>query len=214
MARPRTPTRSRPRAAGERLRFNYAGHDGMVSVRDVEPYSLVYTGRRWYLLGWDTDRADWRTFRADRIQPRVPTGPRFAPREPPGGDAVAHVLRGVGSAASPHPALVRLHASAETMAQRIPTTAGLLEAIDERACLLHTDGESLGNPAAFFGILEVDFDVLDPPDLRAVIRRPVRAPPVRAGASRGSPGRGRGGGAMTAAPPGRTARRCRCRRTG
>ncbi|WP_406075904.1 helix-turn-helix transcriptional regulator [Micromonospora sp. NBC_01638] len=154
----------------ERLRFDYAGHDGTATVRDVEPYRLVYTGRRWYLLGWDTDRADWRTFRADRIRPRVPTGPRFAPREPPGGDAVAHVLRGVGSTAWPHPARVRLHASAETMAQRIPSTAGLLEAIDQRACLLHTGGESLGNLAAFLGTLEVDFDVLDPPELCAVIR--------------------------------------------
>ncbi|MGC4760089.1 helix-turn-helix transcriptional regulator [Micromonospora trifolii] len=154
----------------ERLRFDYAGHDGTVSVRDVEPYRLVYTGRRWYLLGWDTDRADWRTFRADRIQPRVPTGPRFAPREPPGGDAVAHVLRGVGSTAWPHPARVRLHASAEAMAQRVPTTAGLLEAIDERACLLHTGGESLGNLAAFLSTLAVDFDVLDPPELRTVVR--------------------------------------------
>lgn len=154
----------------ERLRFDYAGHDGTASVREVEPYRLVYTGRRWYLLGWDTDRADWRTFRADRVRPRVPTGPRFAPREPPGGDAVAHVLRGVGSTAWPHPARVRLHASAETMAQRIPTTAGLLEAIDERACLLHTGGESLGNLAAFLGTLDVDFDVLEPPELHAVIR--------------------------------------------
>lgn len=154
----------------ERLRFDYAGHDGSVSVRDVEPYRLVYTGRRWYLLGWDTDRADWRTFRADRIRPRVPTGPRFALREPPGGDAVAHVLRGVGSTAWPHPARVRLHASAETMARRIPTTAGLLEAIDERACLLHTGGESLGNLAAFLGTLAVDFDVLDPPELLTVVR--------------------------------------------
>ncbi|MFG2050038.1 helix-turn-helix transcriptional regulator [Micromonospora sp. NPDC048935] len=154
----------------ERLRFDYAGHDGTATVRDVEPYRLVYTGRRWYLLGWDTDRADWRTFRADRIQPRVPTGPRFTPREPPGGDAVAHVLRGVGSAAWPHPARVRLHASADQMAQRIPSTAGLLEAIDERTCLLHTGGESLTNLAAFVSTLEVDFDVLDPPELHAVVR--------------------------------------------
>ncbi|MEU8289222.1 YafY family protein [Micromonospora sp. NPDC048905] len=154
----------------ERLRFDYAGHDGTATVRDVEPYRLVYTGRRWYLLGWDTDRADWRTFRADRIRPRVPTGPRFTPREPPGGDAVAHVLRGVGSTAWPHPARVRLHASADQVAQRIPSTAGLLEAIDERTCLLHTGGESLSNLAAFLSTIGVDFDVLDPPELRDVVR--------------------------------------------
>ncbi|WBB69470.1 YafY family protein [Micromonospora sp. WMMD812] len=155
----------------ERLRFDYVGHDGADSVRSVEPHRLVYTGRRWYLLGWDTERADWRTFRADRIRPRVPTGPRFPPREPPGGDAVAHVLRGVGSSAWPHPARVRLHASAAAMAERLPATAGLLEAVDEHRCLLHTGGESLTNLAAFLGTLDVPFEVLDPPELRDLLRR-------------------------------------------
>ncbi|MGK5739923.1 helix-turn-helix transcriptional regulator [Micromonospora sp. URMC 103] len=155
----------------ERLRFGYVGHDGTDSVRSVEPHRLVYTGRRWYLLGWDPERADWRTFRADRMTPRVPTGPRFAPREPPGGDAVAHVLRGVGSAAWPHPATVRLHAAAAEMARRMPSTAGLLEAVDERSCLLHTGGESLANLAAFLGTLDVPFEVLDPPALRDLLRR-------------------------------------------
>ncbi|MGC4851295.1 hypothetical protein ACLQ3F_29035 [Micromonospora sp. DT15] len=45
-----------------------------------------------------------------------------------------------------------------------------MEAIDERTCLLHTGGESLGNLAAFLGTLAVDFDVLYPPELRAVVR--------------------------------------------
>ncbi|MFC3502109.1 helix-turn-helix transcriptional regulator [Micromonospora krabiensis] len=155
----------------ERLRFDYVGHDGADSVRTVEPNRLVYTGRRWYLLGWDTERADWRTFRADRVRPRVPTGPRFPPREPPGGDAVSHVLRGVGSAAWPHPARVRVHASATTMARRLPATAGLLEAVDEQSCLLHTGGESLADLAAFLGTLDVPFEVLDPPELRDLLRR-------------------------------------------
>ncbi|MFC0506943.1 helix-turn-helix transcriptional regulator [Micromonospora costi] len=155
----------------ERLRFDYVGHDGAGSVRSVEPHRLVYTGRRWYLLGWDPERADWRTFRADRMTPRVPTGPRFTPREPPGGDAVAHVLRGVGSTAWPHPATVRLHLPATAMAQRMPSTAGLLEAVDERSCLLHTGGESLANLAAFLGTLDVPFEVLDPPELRDLLRR-------------------------------------------
>ncbi|GFJ95721.1 hypothetical protein Prum_093630 [Phytohabitans rumicis] len=53
----------------ETLRFDYLGHDGQASIRRVEPHRLVYTGHRWYLLAWDTDRGDWRTFRADRIRP-------------------------------------------------------------------------------------------------------------------------------------------------
>jgi len=78
----------------EQLRFDYVAHDGDATTRRTEPHRLVYTGRRWYLLAWDTDRRDWRPFRADRIRPRFPTGPRFTPREPPE-DPVAHVVLGV-----------------------------------------------------------------------------------------------------------------------
>src|SRR6266545_6447022 len=55
-----------------RLRFDYRTHDGSASIRSVEPHRLVHTGRRWYLLAWDTDRQDWRTFRVDRITLRTP----------------------------------------------------------------------------------------------------------------------------------------------
>ncbi|MET7386880.1 transcriptional regulator [Streptomyces sp. NPDC005529] len=59
--------------------------------RRVQPHHLVARGGRWYLVAWDLDREDWRTFRADRIDPRTPTGPRFTPREVPGGDVAAFV---------------------------------------------------------------------------------------------------------------------------
>src|SRR5580658_5271912 len=51
----------------EGLRFRYRDHSGTASTRAVEPYRLVNTGRRWYLVAWDSDRKDWRTFRVDRI---------------------------------------------------------------------------------------------------------------------------------------------------
>uniref|UniRef100_UPI0015EFF629 helix-turn-helix transcriptional regulator n=1 Tax=Pseudonocardia pini TaxID=2758030 RepID=UPI0015EFF629 len=70
----------------EVLRFDYGA-----DRRRAEPHHLLTRGGRWYLVAWDLDRADWRTFRADRITPRVPTGPRFGPREIPGGDVVAFV---------------------------------------------------------------------------------------------------------------------------
>ncbi|MEU0787365.1 transcriptional regulator [Streptomyces sp. NPDC006173] len=59
--------------------------------RRVEPHHLVTWGGRWYLVAWDLDRDDWRTFRVDRIDPRTPTGPRFTPREVPGGHVAAFV---------------------------------------------------------------------------------------------------------------------------
>jgi predicted DNA-binding transcriptional regulator YafY len=153
----------------ERLRFDYLDHDGTQSRRTAEPHRLVFTGRRWYLLAWDDDRRDWRTFRADRIRPRTPNGPRFIPRQPPGGDAAAHVLRGAGSTAWNHQARVRLHASAETIAEQLAPAAGLLQAADEHTSILETGADSLHELAAFLGSLEVAFTVIEPPELRDLL---------------------------------------------
>ncbi|MEU7046151.1 WYL domain-containing protein [Streptomyces varsoviensis] len=80
--------------AGEELRFDYrppgrAEDAEPRPTRRVQPHHLVVRAGRWYVAGWDPDRGDWRTFRVDRMTPRVPTGPRFAPREVPGGDVTA-----------------------------------------------------------------------------------------------------------------------------
>ncbi|WP_283137102.1 helix-turn-helix transcriptional regulator [Rhizohabitans arisaemae] len=153
-----------------RLRFDYRGHDDSPSIREVEPHRLVHTGRRWYLLAWDVERDDWRTFRADRITPRTPGGPRFTPREPPEGDAAVHVLRGTGSTAWNHPARVRLHAPVEKVAERLTPAAGLLQLVDEDSCLLETGADSLHDLAGFLGSLGIPFTVLHPPELRAHLR--------------------------------------------
>src|SRR5215217_3859997 len=80
-----------------RLRFGYRAPDGTTSRRLVEPHRLVHTGRRWYLAAWDCDREDWRSFRVDRIEPRLSTDRRFEPREPPHGDAAKYVARSISS---------------------------------------------------------------------------------------------------------------------
>jgi predicted DNA-binding transcriptional regulator YafY len=147
-----------------RLRFDYTPRtDTSATLRRVEPHRLVYTGRRWYLLAWDLDRADWRTFRADRITPRLPTGPRFTPREPPD-DAATHVVRGTGSLAWPVPARIRLHAPAEAVL--LPPAAGLISSLDDQTCLFETGAYSVSDLIGFLTSLDVDFDVLDPPELR------------------------------------------------
>jgi predicted DNA-binding transcriptional regulator YafY len=73
--------------AREVLRFDYTpGVDDngvQTPPRRVQPHHLITWGGRWYLVAWDLDREDWRTFRADRITPRTPTGPRFTPRDYP-----------------------------------------------------------------------------------------------------------------------------------
>ena len=109
---------------------------------------------------------DWRTFRADRVRPRTGSGPRFVPREPPGGDALSYVLRGVGSRAWPHRARVLLRAPAGGVAQRISRVGGVLTPVDDATCLLETGGPSLPELAGYLASLGVPFEVLAPDGLR------------------------------------------------
>ncbi|WP_086521384.1 helix-turn-helix transcriptional regulator [Clavibacter michiganensis] len=70
------------------LRFDLLDRVGQEGPpRRVQPHAIVARRSRWYLVAWDLDRDDWRTFRLDRMLPRTPTGPRFAPRELPAADA-------------------------------------------------------------------------------------------------------------------------------
>ncbi|MFB9307844.1 putative DNA-binding transcriptional regulator YafY [Agromyces hippuratus] len=75
----------------ERLRFTYTDAAGEASARVVEPYRLVPVARRWYLLAWDRQREDWRTFRLDRMSEVFPTRVRFEPRPMTDDDARARV---------------------------------------------------------------------------------------------------------------------------
>jgi predicted DNA-binding transcriptional regulator YafY len=149
----------------QRLRFDYRDHGGSASLRTTEPYRLVCWGRRWYLLAWDVEQQDWRTFRVDRLRPRISTGLRFVPRELPDIDLAASISRGGWSAGWRYRTQVRLHAPAEAVAERIPPGVGLLEVVDKDTCLLRTGAATLDALAVHLGMLGADFEVSDPPEL-------------------------------------------------
>jgi predicted DNA-binding transcriptional regulator YafY len=153
-----------------RLRFDYRSHDGGDSLRDAEPHRLVHTGRRWYLVGWDTDRRDWRTYRVDRMRPRIPTGPRFVPRDAPDVDLAGYLSRGVSTAPYRYQARITLFASAEAAAERIPPTIGVIEAVDPHTCRLYTGSNSLDELAVHVWQFGFRFRVHQPPELIAYIR--------------------------------------------
>jgi predicted DNA-binding transcriptional regulator YafY len=154
----------------ERLRFEYRSHDSTSSRRDVEPYRLVNWGRRWYLMAWDTERGDWRTFRVDRIEPLTPTGPRFAPRELPDPDVAAYVSRGVATATWRYRAKVTVHAPAEFVVERLPAIAGTVLAIDAETCLVEVGSDNVELMAVWLGALGADFTVADAPELAGHLR--------------------------------------------
>ncbi|MBW6435044.1 YafY family transcriptional regulator [Actinoplanes hulinensis] len=156
----------------ERVRFTYAAHSGAATERDVEPHTLVYTGRRWYLLAWDTARGDWRTFRADRITVLPPGGPpqRFVPREAPGGDAAAHVLRGVATAPFRYRARVRFAAPAAVVAERTTPTSSRVTALTADSCEMETGTDSLTDLITYLTGFDVPFTAVEPPELRDLLR--------------------------------------------
>jgi predicted DNA-binding transcriptional regulator YafY len=154
----------------EQLRFGYRGRDGSASTREVEPHRLVHTGRRWYLAAWDLARKNWRTFRVDRIEPKLATGSRFVPRQPPEGDFAAYVARSVAYAPYPHRACVTLRASMEMAAKQVPPGVGVLEAVDDQTCVLHTGACSLDSLCVYLAMLGFEFEVREPPELIERVR--------------------------------------------
>jgi predicted DNA-binding transcriptional regulator YafY len=153
-----------------RLRLRYPGRDGL-SVRHVEPHRLVHTPRRWYLLAWDVDRADWRTFRVDRVQgPLGPPGARFTPRRLPSDDVAAYVSHSITSAPYRYQARILVHAPLEAVAGRSSPASVRLEAAGPDACILHTGSNSLDELALHVALKGFDFQVLDPPELGPVLR--------------------------------------------
>lgn len=143
---------------GEQLRFDYRSHDRSTSNRSVEPHRLVHTRGRWYLVAWDPDRDDWRTFRADRITVRSPNGSRFTPREPPGGDVVGYLERVLGTAVWQYRERVTVHAPAERVAQRVPPSV-VVEPVDQRRCHVHVGSDSPHQLALWVGMIDEDFEV-------------------------------------------------------
>ncbi|GAA2666061.1 YafY family protein [Streptomyces aculeolatus] len=155
---------------GEGLRFGYRGKRAGGTRRHVEPYRLVSTGQRWYLVAYDLDRADWRSFRVDRIDDPRPTGVRHPPRELPAADAAAFVAESIAGHRGRYRAVVTLHVPLDEAVRRLPRGAGLLEPAGEDRCTLVTGGDALDWLAVRIALLGVDFEVREPPELADFLR--------------------------------------------
>nr|BFF17227.1 hypothetical protein GCM10025730_07480 [Promicromonospora thailandica] len=169
--------------AGEVVRFDYAGGT-MAAVgegehafhppRRVEPHHLVTSEGRWYLVAFDLDRADWRLFRVDRMTLRSGTGPRFTPRQVPGGDVAAFVAERIsGSWPSPVRGEMVLHARAVDVARWIGAD-GLCEPLPDvdgaPRCRVVLGSWSWGGLAGRLGGFDAPFEVVGPPELVAATR--------------------------------------------
>lgn len=154
----------------ERIRFGYRDQDGAGTERRVEPHRLVCAGRRWYLVGWDTDRDDWRIFRVDRVTDPAVIGYRAVARQLPDGDAAAFVTRRLSERTPVYRAVATLHAPIERVAGRIGDSPDDLVAVDARTCRLNSHTDTLDFVAWRLMTLGCDFEVHEPPELVARLR--------------------------------------------
>lgn len=151
---------------GVRLRFAYTAKDDRATDRHTEPCAVVHSGWRWYLVAFDLDRDDWRTFRIDRIRGRVQPGERGRPRTVPGGDPAAYVqsaLRGRESEAEP--GRIRVAVPAAQLRHRIPRRYATVEPDGEAACLVTTQGPWSHSFLVRMALLDEPMHVLGPPEL-------------------------------------------------
>ena len=164
--------------AREVLRFDYppgVADDGVQTPpRRVQPHHLVTWGGRWYLVAWDLDRDDWRTFRADRITPRAPTGPRFTPRELPGGTVAAFVTSRFQGGAGDWPCRGEVILDLPAAAVSGYVHDGVVEELDPNRCRLVLGSWSWPGLAATIGRFDADIEVVGPAELKAAFAHLAR----------------------------------------
>ncbi len=172
--------------AREVLRFDHArttsggAQDAAVrggsSSRRVEPHHLVTWAGRWYLMAWGLDRCDWRTFRADRVTPRTPTGPRFAPRELPGGDLAGFVTARLQRYDHPEGWPCRGEVVLDVPAADIAPWVrhGFVEALGPTRSRLVLGSWSWMGLAAAVAAFDADIHVVGPVELAEAFTRPGR----------------------------------------
>jgi predicted DNA-binding transcriptional regulator YafY len=154
----------------ERLAFAYRSRDGGGSTRLVEPHRLVSLGRRWYLVAYDVERQDWRTFRVDRLSAPRPTGVRFRQRALPGGDAAAFVRERLADQPTRYRMVVTVDAPADAVERAAGWTGVRVEAIDEATCRMTMNLDQLEWAVFVLATVGAAFRVEQPDELRRYLR--------------------------------------------
>ncbi|MBV5242631.1 YafY family transcriptional regulator [Mycolicibacterium sp. PAM1] len=161
----------------EHVTVGYTDVRGNVTSRRVEPYQLVTTGRRWYLMCFDRDRDDWRSLRLDRMSDVRAVGTTFIPREAP--DAASYVRRAISSSPYPYVARVRYRAPADVVARVFPAASVDVEPDGPDACIVTVGADDPQRMVPWLAMPGCEFEVLEPDEVvdavRVVAERIARA---------------------------------------
>lgn len=155
----------------EQAQFDYVARDAEPTRRLVEPHRLVSAGRRWYLVAFDLRRDGWRTFRLDRMADVRRAGPRFTPREIPGGDAAAYVRRSMEARPLAHEVEVLVTGAEDRVAATCRWMGGEVTGVVDGRCRVVLRGDTLEWLAMSLAHLAIDhpIELHAPGDLAAVL---------------------------------------------
>ncbi|GGS18694.1 DeoR family transcriptional regulator [Streptomyces humidus] len=157
---------------GERTHLSYRDREGKATARDVDPYRLVRTGRRWYFVARDVARGEWRTFRADRVARIRPTGHAVELLDPP--DPVLLVSRSIATGAYPLRTTVRLPVPMDRALRLVPPTVGAHRPDGPDATVVEIGGPDADGLARYLLSLATPLRVLSPDEVRQALLRRAR----------------------------------------
>jgi predicted DNA-binding transcriptional regulator YafY len=147
-----------------RIRFGYNSREQVATDRTVEPYRLVTNARRWYLVAFDPDRNDWRTFRADRMTDARSLRNTFTPRPLPSKDLGQYVKERIQHTRTSHEVVIRIDEGVETLRAKVGRW-GRLQEIDANATILCLTVDSLGFLVMILDQLHAEFTIIQPPEV-------------------------------------------------
>ncbi|MET8804872.1 YafY family protein [Streptomyces sp. NPDC004546] len=157
---------------GERARLSYTDGEGRSTVREVDPFRLVHTGRRWYFVARDVSRGQWRTFRADRVDRLQPTGRPADLADPP--DPAQLVSRNIANGPYPLSATIRLPLPVSEALRLIPPTVGTHRPDGPDATVVDIGGPDPDGLARYLLGLGSPLRVLEPDSVRQALARRAR----------------------------------------
>ncbi|MFE6735061.1 helix-turn-helix transcriptional regulator [Microbacterium sp. NPDC057650] len=156
-------------SARRRLRIDYTRHDGAEVRRIVEPYRIVHTDARWYLVARDAEREEWRTLRVDRIRRPFALPEEFTEREVPDDAVRRFTARSITIAPYPFRARVRMQAPAAEVRQRFDVTTATVTADGEESCILEAGSRDPEEFALYLGMSGFGFEILEGEEVRQAV---------------------------------------------
>lgn len=151
------------------VHFSYRNHAGDISQRHVQPQRLANYGRRWYLIAWDTERGDWRSFRVDRIQGAPTAGAAFVPRPVPP-DVAQRLERGIAYAPFACRVTLRLRGTVDELQAALPVWCGVLEPDTATHSLLRVGADSPESLLAQVLMIGQEAELVEGEEMAPVLR--------------------------------------------